>query len=333
MISLKQYLFSVPRESAESDYRRVIGLLIRGLFMHAVEGEKDEYETFRAEIDRLESAITNDSEPSELLRVAGAAMRSLEEYNYRTSRFMRQQSVELQKMIAMFSKTLIAMGSGSERSVDRLYTIEKRLDRMSVIEDMGSLKSNLADCLEGVREEALREKFEGNAALEKLKQELADVRDRLGSAPQAVDSVTGLASYEEARRALQAAVVSPKQRYVVTAVVGNVQAVNAKFGYTAGDRLLNVFREHFASGLRQSDALYRWRGPVLTAIIEREESIERVRADIHRFTDTKLETMLEVGTRKLLMRISAAWSIFPVREPLGGLMKNIESFIAAQVFH
>ncbi|HLJ17244.1 MAG TPA: GGDEF domain-containing protein [Bryobacteraceae bacterium] len=335
MTSLREYLFTNTPATPGNAYRRVIGLLLRGISLHAIEGDRSEYHRFRADIDKLESSITPEAPPPEVLRVAGAVTRLLEDYNQRTKRFVRRRGIELQKMIAMLTETVIAIGAGSEQSVARLQEIEKKLDDAANLEHIESVKASLSECLRAVREETLRQKFDGGLVVRKLQKELAEAQERLGSADHAVevDKVTGLPGYEEAQRALHTALASPGRYYVVAAVVGRVQAINARFGYAVGDRVLNVFRGHFHSGLTASDAVYRWRGPVLLALLEREQTIENVRAEIRPFADTKLETMLEVGARTVLMPISAGWSVFPVVEPFEGLLQKIESFIATQVTH
>ncbi|MGH9667050.1 MAG: diguanylate cyclase domain-containing protein [Bryobacteraceae bacterium] len=333
MISIREYLFAnTPDKDSESTYRRVIGLLLRGISLHAVEGEKSDYEKFRADMVNMESE-TGELRPEDLLVVAGTTMRALEEYNQRTSRFIRRQTVELQKMVTMLTETVISLGTGAHQSVGRLQEIEKGLESASAVEDMQSLKASLSDCLKTVREEALRQKTDGERTVRKLKQQLADAQESQGGAVHAVDldKVTGLPDYEEALKAIQAALVSSKRTYVVTAVVGRVPAVNARFGYAVGDRLLNVFLERFRNGLAQQDAIYRWRGPVLVALLERDGTIDQVRSEIRRFADVKQETMLEVGARTVLMPISAGWSVFAAVHPIEGLIKKIESFVASQV--
>jgi GGDEF domain-containing protein len=276
---------------------------------------------------------TGELRPEDLLVVAGTTMRALEEYNQRTSRFIRRQTVELQKMVTMLTETVISLGAGNDQSAGRLQEIEKRLEGASVLDDIQSLKTNLSECLKTVREEAQRQKNDGEKALQKLQQQLAAAQENLGTATRSMDldKVTGLPNYEEALKAVHAAVVSPKRVYAITAVVGRVQAVNTRFGYAVGDKLLNAFRERFQNGLAQNDTLFRWRGPVLVALLQRDGTIDQVRTEVRRFADTKQETMLEIGNRTVLMPISAGWSVFAAVHPVDGLLKKIENFVKSQI--
>ena len=82
------------------------------------------------------------------------------------------------------------------------------------------------------------------------------------------------------------------------AVCSRVQAVNARFGYTVGDRMLGAFAEHFKKGLSARDQLFRWQGPVLVVLLERAERIERVRTEIRQFADVRLTRPPRLGSAR-----------------------------------
>ena len=82
---------------------------------------------------------------SELLVVMGGALRSMEDYNQRTSKFVRRQSTELQHMVSMLTQTVITIGASSENSVNRLQDIEKSIERTQAIDDIKILKLRLSE--------------------------------------------------------------------------------------------------------------------------------------------------------------------------------------------
>jgi GGDEF domain-containing protein len=332
MISLRSYLFRDAEENAESGYRRIIGLFLQGIALHAVEGDRAEYDRFREDIDKFEKVLSPETNMSELLVLVGGAVRAMEDYNQRTSKFVRRQSTELQNMVSMLTQTVISIGDSSERSVTKLQDIEKAIERTRVVEDIQMLKLRLGECLEAVRDEAVRQKLDGQSALETLRRELESSRDRIGAIPlpAEVDAATGLPGKKEAQQAIQAALASPKGKFLVIAVCSRVQAVNARFGYAIGDRVLTAFADHFAQGLSAKDQLFRWQGPALLAVIERAERIDRVRTEIRQFADVKIEKTMEVGQRTVLIPIAASWSVFPIVPPRETLLKQVEAFAAAQ---
>jgi diguanylate cyclase (GGDEF)-like protein len=256
----------------------------------------------------------------------------MEDYNRRTSKVIHRQNGELQNMVSMLTQTVITIGSSGESSVNKLQDIEKSIERVRMLEDMQLLKLRLGECLEAVRAEALRQKTDGQNTLEVLKKELENTRDRVGTVAANVelDASTGLPSKKEALKAIQAVVASPHNKFLVIAVVSRVQAVNARFGYAVGDRVLTTFAEHFRKNLGAQDQVFRWHGPAVIAVLERAERLETVRTEIRRFAEAKLEKTAEVGNRTVLLPISASWSIFSVAPPMEELLKKMEAFTAAQ---
>lgn len=123
MISFKPYLFK--DQEADNAYRRIIGLFLQGIALHAVEGDKGDYDRFRADIDEFSKQIGPETPLSELLVQAGAALQAMEDYNRRTSKVIRRQNSELQNMVSMLTQTVITIGSSGEASVNKLQDIEK----------------------------------------------------------------------------------------------------------------------------------------------------------------------------------------------------------------
>src|ERR1700676_2667267 len=156
MISLKPYLFGAKDQGADNAYRRIIGLFLQGIALHAVEGEKSDYEHFRADIDQFGKQITPELPMPELLVAVGAALQAMENYNRRTTQVIHRQNSELQNMVSMLTQTVITIGSSGDSSVQKLQEIERSIERARMLEDMQALKLRLGECLETVREETLR---------------------------------------------------------------------------------------------------------------------------------------------------------------------------------
>jgi GGDEF domain-containing protein len=333
MISLKPYLFGDKGKNADGEYRRIIGLFLQGIALHAVEGDQSDYGPFRAGIDEFAKQITPDTSMSQLLVVVGGALRAMEDYNRRTSKVIHRQNHELQNMVSMLTQTVITIGSSGEASVNKLQDVEKSIEHACMLDDMQLLKLRLGECLEAVREEAQRQKTDGQSTLESLKKELETSRDRVGFVPAALDldAATGLPSKKEAVKAIQAAVASPHNKFLAIAVVSRLQAVNARFGDSIGHSVLATFADHFRGHLAANDRLFRWHGPALVAVLERDERLEKVRTELRRFIEAKLEKTVEVGNRTILLPISASWSIFSVAPPMEAPLTKIEAFTAAQV--
>jgi GGDEF domain-containing protein len=330
MISIKSYLgLSAEGES----YRRIITLLLEGIALHVVEGDKSEWEKFRHDIRKIEEQVAKETSAAELFVIVGAAVRALEDFNRHASRFVKKQSDELQHMVAMLTRTVISIGDSSEHSVSKLKDIEKKIESTREVEDIQLLKLRLGECLESVREESLRQKTESTDTLQTLRRQIENSQvgaPAPGVAPD-VDAVTGLPNSAEAEKAVRMSLLSPKNKFVVVAAVGRIQAINARFGFAVGDEILNAFKAHFETTLARRDRLFRWRGPALIAVLDREEPLEHVRTEMRRLGDTKLQKTIEVGSRTVMMPISASFSVFAATPPADALIKKIEAFLAAQI--
>lgn len=95
--------------------------------------------------------------------------------------------------------------------------------------------------------------------------------------------------------------------------------------------MLMTFAEHFKANLSASDQLFRWHGPSIIALLERNDRLDKVRSEIRRFAEIKLEKTIEVANRTVLLPIASVWSLFSVAPPMEDLLKKMEAFTAAQV--
>jgi diguanylate cyclase (GGDEF)-like protein len=143
------------------------------------------------------------------------------------------------------------------------------------------------------------------------------------------DPTTELAGKEACLKAMQDPVAAGKRRYVVTMSVNRIQSINARFGHAAGDRILKVFADFITRQLNPADKVYRWTGPALVALIERSETLERVRDQIRRIMDMRLDENLDLEGRAVLIPVSSAWSVFQLGAPTAA-ERQIQVFIASQ---
>ena len=336
MISLRSYLQKggAGKDQSEDAHQHVLALILQGLAMHAVQGEPAGHERFRAGIEGFAATLAAaDTEAAELLVAAGGVIRAIEEHSRTTNAFMAKQHAELNHMVSMLTQTIIKLGVHSGVSVTRLCEIEKALVNAHMSEDIQVLKMRLGECLATVHDEAERQKTDSQIAIAKLEQEVNATRERLGAValPREMDAVTGLPAKREADKALRSVVASPEGKFVVIAVVGRVHAINARFGYAVGDRMLTLCAQHFRSGFAPSDELYRWQGPAFLAVLSRSTRIDQVRAEIRRFADARLEENVEIANRLVLIPVSCNWSVMPPALTFEALHKKIDAFAAAQV--
>jgi len=330
LTTLKAYLTGTDEEGV---FRRVISLLLQGISLHAVEGDRADYDRFRNDFERIQASLGKEASGQELLVATGAANQALADYGQRTTRFIRQQGAVLHNMISMLTQTMVSIGAGSESSAEHLQAIEKELAHAVVIEDVQTLKLRLGECLKNLREEVVRQKAQAQEQARHLQQHVEHARDCVQDPPDIdgeIDSTTGLRTRSAAKTAFHAALQTAGRKYVVAAVVNRIQSVNRHFGYAVGDQLLKKFSDLFGATLAKTDRLFRWRGPALVALLEREESIHAVQAEIRRINSKRIEGVLEVGEGALLP-VSASWLVLALDSSAADMAKAIEKFIASQV--
>lgn len=319
-------VFREGNREAERAYREVIELILQGLGADLVQGEPAVYQEFRAGVGRFSEALGSEIKPDILVSSARELMKVVAKYGRSTTEFVHNQRAELRGMVAMLIDATIKAGAHSDASVAKLREIARALAQAGMASDIQYIRPQLSECLAAVLEETQRQKADSEVALAKLEQDLGASRQQ-----KAVDSITGLPGKKEAELALRSAVTSPDGKFVLIAVVSRVNAINARFGYAAGDRILGLCAKHFRSGLGRSDELYRWQGPAFLAILSRDKRIDQVRSEIRSFADAPVQETVQLGSREVSIQVSTNWSITQPSPPYEALQRKIETFTAAQV--
>lgn len=329
LITLKRYL---TNSEDEIGLHKVVSMLLHGIADHAVAADPQELESFRLDMQSIEEAANQNTSHDQLLVIAGAAIHALDSYSARATRTIRRQGAELQKMIDMLAQTVIAIGGGGERAALALNEIRGDLEQAGSLETVQSIKSRLGECLVKVRDEATRQKLENEAALCELRVHLSRTNpaaEDVGSA--ATDPITLLPNQDKAMSALQEALKTPGRKYVLTLVVGRMQPINARFGHSVGDEMLRLLKRHVqAQVLQTGDALFRWSGPTLVALLPRPETIDQIRSRLKRVLDVPLQNEVDVGGRTVLLPLSIAWSVIALIPPITNTSTFIGKFIASQ---
>ena len=334
MISLRKFWSQQAPEPASgpADLMRVIQLLLQGIALHAVEGDPQDYQSFRRDLQQQMDAVSANPPLADLLVRVGAVLKSLEGYNARTTRHLRMQGAELHHMIAMLTRTVATLGSASEQSVGRLHDIEGQLEKASGIDDVRVLKIRMEDCLEAIRSEAQRQKTEASHTVASLRDEIRESQHRIAAAGAGpvLDPTTGLPARAAAAAALAEWVLAPNPPYAALFIVDRIVLYNTRFGYEAGDRVLKAFLEELRHHLPPTDQIFRWSGPAFLALLPRPDRIEKVREHLRFLLPGRIERNLELSNRSALLTITSTWAVFPVAAPLEGLMEQLDSFLAGQ---
>ena len=325
MISIRKFL---AVSETEQTLLRVVQLLLQGLGLHAVEAEPEEYARFQEDIRKISTAFEGEMAPQSILVEAGSAIKSLEQYNRRATRYLRMQTTELQSMVKMLTSAVSTISTGGDENVRRLSEIGNQVESVSQIQDVRLIKAQLSECLDLIRKETERQRAENEIMVAQLNQELDQGAHRnadVANVP-VFDAVTGLPSRRAAEEALAKACETEAPIYAVAIVLDRIETFNARFGYEVGDEILRFVAQSLKRQVLRSDQLFRWTGPMLLALVERPGSLERARADIARIMDLKLEHTVQTSTRTILMPITTRWTLFRTMASLRLLTHKIDGF-------
>jgi hypothetical protein len=316
MISWKRYLRADPPEDSPVDaLLRAVQLLLEALRLHAVEGDQYEFEKFQADLRQLRDDLGDSPSSAKILVTTGAAIKAFEEYQRRTSRFLKQQGMEYQGMMGMLTAALARISKGSEETVVRLQTLEKQIERTAAIEDIRVLKSKLGDCLDSLREESRLHREDADQTVRAIRQEMDQSRERLGG-PAVAQPEESAESFERAAaiEAISRSVSENGRAYAAAFMIQRVALNTKRFGEGAGDCMIRAFQNHLNEKIPGKHPQYRWSEAGIVLVLDREGTPESVNSEVRRATSGRLEALLQIGARSVLLPIAVTSAIVPVDE-------------------
>ena len=325
MISLKKFL--EPTAENMETLLKVLQVLLEGISQHVVEYDADSYSRFRRSIQGISESFNDFLPQSEFFVLAGAAVKSLEDYNQHATAHFGHRKAELETIIKMLSETVGSIGSASDENVARLQQIEQLVSSAKEVSDIKVIKMRLSDCLDGIRNEATRQRTQTEKTTQSLRKEIEKSRVRVAAAGSpSHDPLTGLPSREAAESALAIHCTSDSPFYVAVLMIDRLQLYNTRYGRAVGDDILRKFADYVRRTLPARDTLFRWTGPTLVAILERSCQIEGARLELKRILDKIPETDIQTATRSALLSISSRWGVFPTTPGFQLLIKKIDLF-------
>jgi len=312
--------------SSEAPGVRVIQLLLQAISLHAVEGAPGDREKFRKAIDSVSLAVGEADDGQTLMGQATTAIWSLQEYNQRTSTFLSAQNQELQAIAKMLTSTIGTISKFGNEGIRQLGEIERQLFSTTQLQDVRMMKAKLGECLDQIRQEAIRQREETNKTVDQLTQEVERTRTQIGTRPSLLDEVTKLPPRPVAEYALTEACQTEEAAFVAVMLVDRIQIYNVRFGREVGDEVLQHFADWIRKRRRPEDRLFRWSGPALVALMPRVNRIEAVREELERVLAARFEYTVKTASRGILLPVSARWSLLPLMAAPRLLFHKIDSF-------
>ncbi|HEV2199819.1 MAG TPA: GGDEF domain-containing protein [Bryobacteraceae bacterium] len=316
MISLRR---AGEIDELRSTLLHAASLILEGIAVHSVELVGNDRGAFQELMRRHSRELMEaGAKPAATMVVVGAAIQSIQAFNRRTEQEMQAQVREIRAIVALLASALARACAGNQRAVAGIRSMERGMERASQLEDIQDVKRELAGCLAGVGKELERQASEAAAndsiARHALRDPIVQLATQEASGPGAelfADPVTGLPGVRQAQSAI-AGSLGAGHHAVVAATVDRIEAINTRFGREAGDRVMLFISQHFASKLQPDDQIFRWHGPCFLALVDRGDSVEALRAEMNRLLAPRIDHMIEIGERSILVPLSLSWIVIPL---------------------
>ncbi len=325
---LPERRFSLPAEIIDH-----LQILIRGIALHAIEGDPEDLKQLQYRMAGIAETLTADSSPDDLLVGIGKTLRALEEYNRRASGIFKGQVEELRGMLSTMTATIMFITSSSETSVKQLSTIETKLQRASTLEDTRQVKTYLTDCLTLVRSETLRLQTEARTKINGLKGDVERLSNRLKavSTDESEDPVTGLKSRSSAEEAITIKMAAGKEFLVALFMLDRMASINGRFGRLVGDDILISGAQTLAQKL-SGTTLYRWSGPAFVAVFDPSVNLTQAEMRATQAASMRIERNIEAGDRSVLIVITASCHLQRLSGKIApdAVFRNMDAFMASR---
>ena len=303
MITLAPYLKSrggsTAGEREAEALNRIISVLLQGIALHGFNYEPAAFAAFEKSIRKLRADFDHVTDEATALLLTGAAIRRLEEHNAAAEQYLTARRNEEAAVVALLSETLLQVTKAGPETMVRVKEIERDISLATSIEEMAAARGRLEACLAVLREGSGAGK---EASLPETGRGEAGT-DPITGLPDARCATTAIAEIWHRRNDSHAAVLAPER----------IESINMRFGFQAGDQVLLFLGQHVARQLAAGDRLFRWRGPCLLLLMERPLPEAFVTAELGRLAPARVETALSFREREVLVPVSAAWTLFPLR--------------------
>jgi GGDEF domain-containing protein len=323
-------------ETDRNELTEAWALLLRGMASEAVVGDKADIDEFQLKIESL--AHTFSKSPGNAKEIALTAIQGLRRYQQQALRTSsRSQSLDMQEIVSELTKAMSSVSDLSERSISRLESIQKLLDTTLSLDDLHTVRARFAEYLDTARQEMLQQGADLSEMVSGVIGEFKRIQERAKKATvssdepliRANDSVTGLPGRGYAEAILTEAYSQPTQSFVGIFVIERMELITARFGFAAADQMLLHFSQHLAQNLTNAHNLFRWGPASFLSFVVSSCALEELRREIQKVALRRIDKVIEIGERTVLLPISCQYSLLPVAKNRAPeqLFHDVEAFV------
>jgi GGDEF domain-containing protein len=302
---------------------RVAQILVRGIGLHAVEGDPAEFRAFRTAMDQFSDSLGEAVTEAAALVTVSDTLRSLEQHNRGAENYLHAGGNDMRAMVKMLTAAIGEFSAAGDESVRSLRQIESSVASASQSQDVRAIRAHLATCLKEIRKETERQKAATQIVVNRLKEDLENART------ESIDPATGLPPRSKAVEWIYETCRSQAPAFAACLAIDCLQRVNATYGSEIGDRILHYFAGHVQRNLPPGDRLFRWTGACLLVVAPRTNQLQTILGEFGRLMERKLEFTVQTATRSVLLPINAHWAVYAFTPSPQSLIEQIDAFASA----
>jgi GGDEF domain-containing protein len=314
-------------EAAET-YLRTSQLLLQSIGLHAVEGEREEYESFRAAIAQLQPKFDETKPLREALIAVGAASKGMHEYGRRTTRFIRAQCEEFQAVVRMLTAAIADLAP-IRVDASELQDLNWIIGKTSTVEEIRDLKKRLSEYIQAVRQEVVENGKAAELTTETGSELEKTTADPTAAALREQYPSTELPSRTQSETAIRKSIQSGKRCCAVIFSIDRFSHIRSRFGPAISDQIVTLFTQRLTSELAARDRLFRWGDSSLLVLLEGRDSEDEVRREIGRALFRRFEETFTIRNRPIILPISATWLVITLfGQSCDQVVSKLDSFVA-----
>jgi GGDEF domain-containing protein len=267
------------------------------------------------------------------------AAAELERHNKATQQELSKTLGELRETISALSEGLTKLTGKSEVAthIAALQTIVTSATSTEELEAGRAQVEGLIELIGRKEDERAQRQQSFVNELQRRIEELEKAESRTGAeaarelvaqAP-TTDTLTGVPNGVAAREAVLNCQTSDRPPHVAVIHIQCLDVLNARFGQRIGDQIVLTCCQHLASSLcRETDRIFRWRGPAFVVLLDRDDSPAGVGREVSHACNSISSSFFGEPHRSILIPVKMASAMIPIESRLiTDVFDSIERFI------
>ena len=273
----------------------------------------------------LGAGFCHDTSANEIQGCIHELERLLEEYRDRQKRREQERAEDFRKVLALLNEAFSHLTAGSERSDSRFKRLETSLSTAAKSEDIRTLKAQLSEVLQFVRQQSEQESQHAQGALKNLGEQMRQVHSsasQFGSSLQVREQA--IARLTESIR--NEAEGTCKKVYATLFVADALTALRSRHGNQIADGLLEDLSRKDIAAILPEATIFRWGANGLLATWQSDADLSVLTSHVAAKSKAPFDHRAFVGTRVAVFSIPVRSVTMKISSSLSELVPNLDRF-------